>query len=149
MVSEQEIADQLELLTAHRATLMAYRQSRAKTAAATPPHVISGIKETRAQIRRIKEVLRGWGVEVEDMPGDKALANITFDHKRLIQTYGTDKPVSITTEPTGLGYKITYTGIHDTNYDPSDKAPSNVGMYKVSVIIDSPNYEGTTNETLT
>lgn len=71
MPSQEEIDDQKELLAEYRRTLSYYlRQQAQHSIAYTPPVVDSGIREMRANIDRIKVVLRGWEVEVEDQPND-------------------------------------------------------------------------------
>lgn len=66
------IAEQQQLLAAHRATLAVYvRQQATLGSAYTPPGVVNGIAEARAAIRQAKVALRGWGVAVEDLPNDE------------------------------------------------------------------------------
>jgi hypothetical protein len=75
MPSEEHIAIQWDLLMVHRRTLAAYlkQQALAGGVQATPVGVTNGIAETRASIARIKGILRGWGVTVEDQPDDEEL----------------------------------------------------------------------------
>src|SRR5262245_62154578 len=72
----QEQVDQLRSrLETHRQTLAHYLSQRAQLGAPyAPPGVEHGIREARAEIRRIKEALRGWGEHVEDWPDDAAPA---------------------------------------------------------------------------
>jgi hypothetical protein len=73
MPSDDEIHDQLQLLQSHRKTLSHYLNQHALLGAAfIPPAVTHGIGEARANIRRIKSLLRGWGVTCEDAPDDEA-----------------------------------------------------------------------------
>jgi hypothetical protein len=53
---------------------------------------------------------------------------------------GFPKPVAVTTTPAGLPFTISYNG--------SGTAPSAIGSYPVVVTIDSPDYQGTANDTL-
>ncbi|OYV06635.1 MAG: hypothetical protein CFE26_05230, partial [Verrucomicrobiales bacterium VVV1] len=53
---------------------------------------------------------------------------------------GSPKPVAVTTTPAGLPFTISYNG--------SGTAPSAIGSYPVVVTINSPNYQGTANDTL-
>jgi|HigsolmetaAR201D_1030396.scaffolds.fasta_scaffold11062_2 hypothetical protein len=70
-VTDEDIADQRELLESHRRTLHIHLKQRAQlTSAYEPPVVEHGIREARAAIKKIKETLRGWGVPVEDHPND-------------------------------------------------------------------------------
>src|SRR5690349_8473198 len=71
MPSQEEIKQQQDLLAAHRRTLAhSLKQQALLGIAQTPPGVVHGIEEAREQIRRVKSVLRGWGVPVEDLPDD-------------------------------------------------------------------------------
>lgn len=75
MLDPEAIDQQRQLLTAHRATLAHYLIQRAQLGSGyAPPGITNGIAEARAEIRRIKEVLRGWGVVVEDLPDDEERA---------------------------------------------------------------------------
>jgi formylglycine-generating enzyme required for sulfatase activity len=72
--SSEDIQQQQERLAAHRSTLDTYLHQRAFLGSGyAPPGVIHDIHEARAEIARIKAVLRGWGVEVEDHPDDAEL----------------------------------------------------------------------------
>jgi serine/threonine protein kinase len=71
-VSEEEIDQQLQLLETHRRRLKVLLQQEARLGSAfTPPGVITDIGEACAEINRIKVVLRGWGIQVADMPDDE------------------------------------------------------------------------------
>lgn len=73
MPSDDEVNDQLQLLQSHRKTLAHYLNQHALLGAAfVPPAVTHGIGEARANIRRIKSLLHGWGVTCEDAPDDEA-----------------------------------------------------------------------------
>jgi WD40 repeat protein len=75
MADQEEIAQQLELLRAHRATLAhSLKQQALLGAAYAPPAIAHSIATARAAIARCKAALRGWGVAVEDLPGDDAPA---------------------------------------------------------------------------
>ena len=75
MPSQEDILGQEELLAAYRQTLRTHLRQRATLSTAyTPPGVLQGIAEARANIRRIKSVLRNWGVVVDDHPDDEELA---------------------------------------------------------------------------
>lgn len=70
-ISLEDIAQQKELLRLHRQTLAHFLQQQAALGTAfTPPAVANGIRETREQIRHVKQTLRDWGVAAEDMPDD-------------------------------------------------------------------------------
>src|SRR5262245_17156448 len=71
MPSQEEIDNQLERLKNHRYTLAGFLTQQALLSVAyTPPGVANGIRAARDEIRRIKAVLRSWGVSVEDYPDD-------------------------------------------------------------------------------
>jgi hypothetical protein len=78
MPSPDDIADQLEILVAHRATLAEYLKQQALLGVAyAPPGVANGIRLTRDAIKQSKATLRDWGAEVEDHPDDDAVLPIT------------------------------------------------------------------------
>lgn len=71
MPTQEEITHQQNLLAIHRRTLAHYLSQQATLGAAySPPGVINGISEARSNIRRIKQILRGWNVPVQDHPDD-------------------------------------------------------------------------------
>lgn len=73
MPDKQDIDQQLELLQIHRQTLHLYLKQMAMmggTSYSSPP-IIHGIREARAGIERIKQILRTWKVRVEDHPDDE------------------------------------------------------------------------------
>lgn len=70
----------------------------------------------------------------------KATATVTLGN--LSATFdGTPKSATATTNPAGLTVNITYNG--------SPTAPTNVGSYAVVATINSPNFQGSANATLT
>lgn len=72
MPSQEDIANQQELLAAYRRTLAQLQKQQALIGAwAAPPAIANGIDETRASIRAIKQSLREWGITAEDLPGDE------------------------------------------------------------------------------
>lgn len=71
MARQEDIKHQQELLRIHRGTLAHYLEQQAAFGIPfTPPYVKNGINETRDNIKRIKGILRGWGISVEDKPDD-------------------------------------------------------------------------------
>ena len=71
VATAEQLAAQRESLADHRATLATLLSQKAKFGSAyTPPFVMTGIREAREEIRRIKATLRGWGVAVADWPDD-------------------------------------------------------------------------------
>jgi AAA-like domain/TIR domain len=87
MPSQEEIADQQELLHTHRRTLAQYlKQQATLTGAFAPPSVVHGIREARDQIQRIKSILRGWGIAIEDHPDDNLPANTSSMYDAPAQT---------------------------------------------------------------
>jgi hypothetical protein len=73
MPSQQEIDEQQDLLATYRRTLAHELRQAAAYGGETyaPPNVANGIDEAREHIAHIKTALRGWGVEVEDLPNDE------------------------------------------------------------------------------
>jgi hypothetical protein len=71
MATPEEIANQQELLHAHRRTLHHCLRQQAALGVLTPPGVVACIDEARDHIYRIKAVLRTWGIEVDDAPDDE------------------------------------------------------------------------------
>src|SRR5262245_31938092 len=72
MPSQDDINHQQELLAIHRRNLAHYLGQQAQLGkAVTPLGILNGILEERANIKRIKGILRGWGVAVDDHPDDE------------------------------------------------------------------------------
>jgi hypothetical protein len=72
MPTLEEIAQQQELLATHRRTLNHLLRQRASMGKDyIPPSVANGIDEARTEIKRIKRILRGWGINAEDLPNDE------------------------------------------------------------------------------
>lgn len=70
-INQENINQQLKLLAAHRERLMTRLEQLAMHGAAwAPPETHADIAAARLEIRRIKQVLRDWRVEVEDYPND-------------------------------------------------------------------------------
>jgi hypothetical protein len=71
MLSDDELTQQQQLLAAHRRTLAIYLRQQAEIGRAySPPSLMNGIAEVRANIQRIKQRLRDAGVAVADYPDD-------------------------------------------------------------------------------
>lgn len=71
MPTSKDIEQQQNLLDAHRETLAHYLVQQARLGKDyAPPAVSAGIRDSRAQIARIKVILRAWNVDVEDLPDD-------------------------------------------------------------------------------
>jgi Complex I intermediate-associated protein 30 (CIA30) len=71
MPTEEDIVNQRKLLQAHRETLTVYIHQRARIGdLSVSPAVIHGISTARAEIQRIKDILRSWNQDVEDLPDD-------------------------------------------------------------------------------
>ena len=72
MPSQDDITHQRNLLEINRRNLSHYLQQRDTLGEAyTPPGTLNGILETRANIKRIKGILSGWNVPVDDKPDDE------------------------------------------------------------------------------
>jgi hypothetical protein len=66
-----EVAHQRKLLKIYRENLATHLKQRDQFAAdLVPVQLIRGIDEQRSEIQRIKAILRGWSVHVEDLPGE-------------------------------------------------------------------------------
>lgn len=77
MLNSEDITQQRELLAIHRRTLHHYiRQQAALGDAHTPPAVTSGMSEARAEIKRIKDLLRAQGAVVDDQPQDDEIDDV-------------------------------------------------------------------------
>src|SRR3954464_3844537 len=73
MLSPEEIAEQQQLLAAHRRTLAIYLKQQAMIGRAySPPALINGIEDARSTIRRIKRILNAAGAAVPDDPDDES-----------------------------------------------------------------------------
>jgi hypothetical protein len=72
MLSQDDIAQQIERLRVYRRSLAHYLNQRAiQGKAFVQPGVAHGIDEAREEIRRLKAALRGWGASVDDHPDDE------------------------------------------------------------------------------
>jgi hypothetical protein len=72
-LSPEEIAQQQAYLSTHRRTLASYLQRLGiLTTAHAPPEITHGIDEARANIARVKAILRASGAQVADHPDDAA-----------------------------------------------------------------------------
>ena len=72
MPSQDDTKHQLNLLEINRRNLSHYLKQRDTLGEAyTPPGTLNGILETRANIKRIKGILNGWGASIEDNPDDE------------------------------------------------------------------------------
>lgn len=75
MPSQEEIDEQQGLLSTYRKTLAILLEQQAQhTKAYTPPAIEHGIREARANIRRVKKTLQDWGVSVVEHPDDRGEA---------------------------------------------------------------------------
>jgi hypothetical protein len=71
MPSQEEIEGQLRLLATYRRNLNHLLQQQAQTGSANVPlNIINDIEDSRANIQRLKGILRTWGAIVEDHPDD-------------------------------------------------------------------------------
>jgi hypothetical protein len=71
MPSQDDILAQQALLEAHRQTLGVLLTQQAQLGEFhAPPAIANGIRAARGSIAQIKQLLRGWNVDVEDLPND-------------------------------------------------------------------------------
>ena len=74
MPDKEAIENQLQLLAVYRRTLVQYLKQQAMIGTTyIQPGVTQGIHEARQHIKRIKNTLKSWGVDVEDWPDDEEL----------------------------------------------------------------------------
>jgi len=67
-----EVQHQRKLLMIHRKNLMIYlSQQEQFVAGQTSPAVLNALERTRKELQRIKAILRGFGVVVDDIPGEE------------------------------------------------------------------------------
>lgn len=79
-----------------------------------------------------------------------AKASATVSVPNLVVIYsGEAQAVVPSTSPAGLGLNVIYEGIETTTYGPSSTPPTDVGLYQVSASVNSANYVGQANGTLT
>src|SRR4051794_30846010 len=70
MPSQEDIAHQQNLLKINRARLKVLIEQQTTMGTFTPPYIRLEIDSARSQIREIKQVLKGWNVAFNDLPGD-------------------------------------------------------------------------------
>lgn len=86
MRNQTDIEQQYSILMTYRQRLSDHLQQCAIHGEANAPSVIlHGIREARDHIRRIKDILRIWGVEIDDHPDDNPSDPVSF-LKRSTQT---------------------------------------------------------------
>ena len=74
MPNREDIAAQQQLLATYRRSLAHHlTQQAALGKAYAPMGVAEGIREARANIKRIKRILQSWGQIVEELPDDEPL----------------------------------------------------------------------------
>lgn len=67
-----EVAHHRKLLKIHRANLdLSLLQQKQFNEGQTPPRVIYTLQNARSEIQRIKAILRGWNIAVDDLPGEE------------------------------------------------------------------------------
>lgn len=72
MPSPEDIQDQQQLLYQYRRNLTRYLRQQAGFGNHVPIDILNNVEQARANVERIKSVLRLWGVQVEDLPNDIA-----------------------------------------------------------------------------
>src|SRR5437763_1074260 len=70
MLNQEEIDQQVDLLATYRRRLAHHLQQQAILGTAAPFSLAEDIRTARTEIMRIKGVLHGWNVTVEDHPDD-------------------------------------------------------------------------------
>jgi hypothetical protein len=77
---QEEIDQQRRLLANYRERLAYQLEQAAIIGAAAPYSLIKDIREARDEIRRLKNILRGWGAAVDDRPDDKSYGGAIEDN---------------------------------------------------------------------
>jgi hypothetical protein len=74
MPNDEDIKHQLNLLAINRRSLAHLVQQAARHGGESeaPTHVFNSLADTRASVARLKDILRDWGVHVDDDPNDVA-----------------------------------------------------------------------------
>ena len=74
MPKQEDIKHQLNLLAINRRSLAHLVQLAARHGGESeaPTHVFNSLADTRASVARLKDILRDWGVHVDDDPNDVA-----------------------------------------------------------------------------
>jgi hypothetical protein len=88
MPTQEEIDDQLEFLKIHRRNLARYLKQQAEISSThVPLGIANGIDEERNHIKRVKHILRDWGIHVDDHPDDFSPTsdNTISDNPRKVQ----------------------------------------------------------------
>jgi len=99
MPSQEDIDVQQELLATHRRNLSNYLRQQARIGVDyVPPAILNGIQDARDNIRRIKKVLRGWNIRVEDHPNDEAFTHRLEYPNSPLRIPGTSSPVNRSTQ---------------------------------------------------
>jgi hypothetical protein len=81
------VSEQQRLLAMHRRTLKHYLNQQAQLGTAhAPPGIAHGIDEARENIQRVKDILRNWGIKVQDDPDDEYDQNFIPNHNTLNNT---------------------------------------------------------------
>lgn len=70
MPSQEDIDQQQKLLSIHRRSLKILLSQQVRLLDRTPSSTVFDIENRRGEIKRLKGILRGWGVTVEDDPDD-------------------------------------------------------------------------------
>jgi hypothetical protein len=108
MPDEEEIANQQALLNTYRRNLARLVRQAASYGGeeAAPINIANNLDDARANIGRIKDILRGWSVKVDDLPDENAPAvapPAAQDAMAQSPNSGDDKPassvLSATTKP--------------------------------------------------
>jgi len=77
MPNPEDIENQRKLLATHRATLQLLLSQHAKFGSAyVPQQIWHSLRETRTEIKKCKDALRGWGEQVEDLPDDEEFSTV-------------------------------------------------------------------------
>src|SRR4051812_9441646 len=108
MPSQDDINHQLNLLEINRRNLALYlRQRDTLGEAYAPPGTINGILETRANIKRIKGILKGWNIPADEHPDDEETEQAAAERRAHNPR---PSPVNVTIHGGTFSGPITQTG---------------------------------------
>lgn len=89
MPDQEEIHHQQTLLNMYRRNLAHLERQAASfgSEGAAPLHVANSLEDTRENIRRIKGILHGWGVKIDDLPDEGSPDAAATGQPSSVQSY--------------------------------------------------------------
>lgn len=110
MATPQDIQHQRQLLAIHRGNIakLSNQISYYGGPTSAPLHMLNNIEDTRAEVARIKALLRGWGETVPDEPGDTAAPSQSSPRTTAQPTSGASNIASSNTVGGNLSQNTTF-----------------------------------------